>query len=66
MGSENNRLYIITHPEYAPILEARAAALASSFGAATPEALANLLRVEAEALTMYEAARVAASDHTSA
>ena len=65
-GIRNNRLYIITHPEYAPILEARAAALASSLGAATPEALANLLRVEAEALTMYEAARVADSDHTSA
>jgi NAD(P)-dependent dehydrogenase (short-subunit alcohol dehydrogenase family) len=55
-----NRLYIITHPEYAPILEARAAALASTLGpSATPEALTNVLQVEADVLKMYEAAAIA-------
>ena len=65
-GVRANRLYIITHAEYAPILEARAAALAAALGPATPEALENLLRVEADVVRMYEAARAAAASASTA
>lgn len=56
-GVRANRLYIITHPEYAPILEARAEALCAGLGPTSAEALDNVFRVEAEVLRMYSAAK---------
>jgi NAD(P)-dependent dehydrogenase (short-subunit alcohol dehydrogenase family) len=56
-----NRLYILTHPEYAPILEARAAALTAGLIGATAEATENICRVETQVLSMYRAVAVAAS-----
>ena len=50
----SNRLYVLTHPEYAPILEARSAALLAALGSADAAALANLREVEAAMLKMYE------------
>jgi NAD(P)-dependent dehydrogenase (short-subunit alcohol dehydrogenase family) len=56
-----NRLYVITHPEYAPVFEARAAALRASLRPASTEAIDNVLSVEAEMLGLYEAAARAAA-----
>jgi hypothetical protein len=55
-GVRANRLYILTHGEYAPVLAARAAALAFALQPATVAAVANIRLVEAEVLAMYEAA----------
>jgi NAD(P)-dependent dehydrogenase (short-subunit alcohol dehydrogenase family) len=55
-GVRANRLYILTHGEYAPVLAARAAALACALQPATAAAIANIRQVEAEVLAMYEAA----------
>jgi NAD(P)-dependent dehydrogenase (short-subunit alcohol dehydrogenase family) len=51
-----NHLYVLTHSEYAPILEARAAALASSLHPTSSEAIENVRFVEADVLKMYAAA----------
>ena len=51
----HNRFYIITHPEYQPILEARWKALADSIPAgADAAAIANVCSVEHEMLKNYQ------------
>jgi NAD(P)-dependent dehydrogenase (short-subunit alcohol dehydrogenase family) len=55
-GVRADRLYILTHPEYAPILAARCDALTAGLPEAAPEALENVRRVEAPILAMYERA----------
>ncbi|MET0984562.1 MAG: SDR family NAD(P)-dependent oxidoreductase [Steroidobacteraceae bacterium] len=56
-----NRLYVFTHPEYAAVLEARAAAMRASLSPASAQAIDNVLSVEAEMIAMYAAEARAAS-----
>jgi NAD(P)-dependent dehydrogenase (short-subunit alcohol dehydrogenase family) len=60
----DNQLYILSHGEYAPILEARAKAIAASLGEASAEGIENIRLVEADVLAMYLAA-AAGSDAAS-
>jgi NAD(P)-dependent dehydrogenase (short-subunit alcohol dehydrogenase family) len=56
-----NRLYIITHPEYAPLLETRNAALLAGLEATSTEAIENVRSVEAGIFEMYASAAQAAT-----